>query len=179
MRTLPTIIASMLCSACLAQQGGAPPVGERSGGEASTAASEPEPVSEGREDAAVDRSTARRDEIDFDAVEEIDIESLPPVAEETCLSSREIRRFSALSDEFVLLEARRDEYYLLTLFPGCIGVRSSIEIALISDLDRVCSNSAASIGYRGVRGRETCPIQRIERVEDRASAERLVETRSR
>src|SRR5690606_3528829 len=74
----------------------------------------------------------------IEEIEEIDIDDLPPPAEETCFYSRDIDRFSALSDSFVLLRDRSRKYYLLTMFPGCVGLDQSIRIALISDLQRVC-----------------------------------------
>ena len=111
-------------------------------------------------------------------IEEIDIDDLPPPAEETCFYSRDIDRFSALSDSFVLLRDRSRKYYLLTMFPGCVGLDRSIRIALISDLQRVCANAAPIIGYEGQGGADTCPIMKIESVEDREAAERLVELRS-
>jgi len=110
---------------------------------------------------------------------QIDIGDLPPPAEETCFYSRDIDRFTALSDSFVLVEDRGVAHYLLTLLPGCVGVDRSLRIALISDLQRVCANAAPRIGYDGPGGPETCPIIKIEAVEDRAAAERLVEMRSR
>jgi hypothetical protein len=68
---------------------------------------------------------------------------------------------------------------LLTVFPGCIGLESAIGITIESRLSRVCSNSSADIGYRGVSGRhETCPIQKVEAVPSEADARRIAELRS-
>jgi len=125
--------------------------------------------------AVLTSSPAQEDE---DEIEAIDINEMPPVAEEACFQSAEIRDFDALSDEFVLVENRRGEVFLLTMFPGCRGLGSSIQIALVSDLNRVCSNSAARIQFRGTELVDTCPIVKIESVEDKESGERLAEIRS-
>ena len=114
------------------------------------------------------------------AEREIDVDAIPAAAEEACFLVRNIRDFDPLTDEFVLLEGRRDESYLLTMFPGCFGLRNAHGIAIESDLSRVCSNSGADIRYRGLSGRgETCPIRAVEAVEDEAAAAELVRQRSR
>jgi hypothetical protein len=109
---------------------------------------------------------------------EVDADTIPPTAEEACFMVREIRDFDPLSDEFILVEARKDENYLLTMFGVCIGLRNAHRIAISSYLSRVCSTSAGDITYRGLTGTETCRIRKVEAVEDKASAKRLVELRS-
>jgi Family of unknown function (DUF6491) len=114
---------------------------------------------------------------------EIDIEGgAPPPKEdkEACFNVREARSFSALDDRFVYLEGPRDEHFVLTMFPGCIGLEDSIQIAISNELSRVCSIDTAEVTYRGLGGNlEACSIRRVEAVEDRAAAEALVESRKR
>lgn len=114
------------------------------------------------------------------ATKTVDARELDPRAEEACLVVRQIRNFDALGDRYVFVEGRRSERYLLTMLPGCIGLRSAFGIAIESRGSRVCTGSGADIRYRGLGGRtETCPIRRVETVEDKASAEQLVELRAR
>ncbi|HEX6998595.1 MAG TPA: DUF6491 family protein [Gammaproteobacteria bacterium] len=116
---------------------------------------------------------------DADEVKEVEIGDGPPPSEESCFNVRDARSFDALDDEHVYVQARRDGHYLLTVFPGCIGLRDSFRIAISNDFSRVCSNSFASVTYRGVSGLETCRIRRVESVEDKEAAEALAASRRR
>ena len=103
----------------------------------------------------------------------------PPVAEDACFMTREIRGFDAISDQFILVEGRRDEYFLLTMFAGCFGLDNAFGISIRSNLSRVCSNSAAKIAYRGPGGRrETCSIRGVESVDSKEAAEQIVAQRT-
>jgi hypothetical protein len=129
--------------------------------------------------AAQDDGEDARDDAETD-VTEVDAASIPPTAEEGCFNVREVRNFDALSNEFVFVEGRGDEMFLLTMFSNCIGLRDSFEIAIQSRMSRVCSNSSADIRYRGLdRGLDTCQIVKVEKVDDKAAAEALAESRSR
>lgn len=109
----------------------------------------------------------------------VDARELEPLAEDACLVVRDIRSFDALDDSHVFVAGRRGQAYLLTMLPACIGLRSALGVAFESRLARVCSTSAASLRYRGFGNREeTCPIRQVEAVEDKSSAERLVELRA-
>jgi hypothetical protein len=110
---------------------------------------------------------------------QIDITGGEPPAEEACFNARQARSFSALDDRHVYIRARRDEHYLLTMFPGCVGLGSSLRIGVSQIVGRVCSNDTALVTYRGISGTDTCPIRRVEAVEDRASAQALVNFRKR
>lgn len=115
-----------------------------------------------------------------DAAREVEIAGDAPPAEETCFNVREVRNFSGLDDRYVYLETLRDEHFVLTMFPGCFGLEDAIQIAISNQLSRVCSVDTAKITYRGLGGDlESCPIRRVEAVEDRAAAEALVESRKR
>ena len=120
-----------------------------------------------------------RDDTETDATP-VDAASIPPTVEDGCFYVREVRSFDALNNEFVFIEGRSDEMFLLTMFPNCIGLRDSFEIAIQSRMSRVCSNSSADIRYRGVDRRlERCQIVKVEKVDDKAAAEALAEARSR
>jgi len=111
--------------------------------------------------------------------ETIDANELAPAAEPACFIARDVRNFDALDDRFVFVEGRRGEAYLLTMAGTCIDLRNSPGIAIQSDASRVCSTSGAQIRYRDMGRRQTCLIRRVEAVEDKAAAERLIETRRR
>jgi hypothetical protein len=110
---------------------------------------------------------------------EVEIGDGPPPSEEACFNVRQARSFDALADEFVYVDGGGDDHFLLTMFRGCIGLRDSLRIAISNDFSRVCSNSFATITYRGLGELETCRIRRVEAVEDKAAAEALVESRTR
>lgn len=113
-------------------------------------------------------------------VTELDADAIPQTAEEACFVVREVRNFDALTDEFVYVEGAHDEEFLLTMFSRCVGLRNAFGIAVSSRMSRVCSNSSAEITYREFGGRlATCLIAKVEGVEDKATAEALVESRSR
>lgn len=114
------------------------------------------------------------------AAEDGDLEAWAvPHTEEACFRSSEIRDFDTLSDRFVLLETIKRETFILTMFEGCVGLRSTMEIALVSDLNRVCSNSNASVRYRGALGQSTCPIVTVESVDDKEAGKWVAAMRER
>ena len=116
---------------------------------------------------------------DADKPREIDITGGPPPSEEACFFVRDARNFSALDDEYVYIEGRRNEHFLLTMWPGCIGLEGALNIALSNELNRVCSIDSATVTYRGLGQLQSCRVRRIEAVEDRAAAEALAEFRKR
>jgi hypothetical protein len=69
------------------------------------AAQQGAPVAESTDDANV-------------AEQEVDAADAPPAAVEACFFVRDIDDFDALSDEFVLVEGRGDENYLLFAIAG-------------------------------------------------------------
>lgn len=140
---------------------------------AAALAQEP-PVEDGQGESSEDDLTE-----ELEIIDQIDVNDMIPATEETCFQSMQIRGFQALTDEFVLLENIRDEFFLLSMFPGCPGLQGDLGIALVSDLNRVCSNSNAQVRYRGSDGGlTTCPIMKIESVESRQAGRRVAELRS-
>jgi hypothetical protein len=129
-------------------------------------------------------ATAQQDAPEAEAAEDanaaekqVDAADAPPEAEEACFYVRDIDDFDALSDEFVLVEGRGDENYLLTMWAGCFGLEGAVGIAVSSPMSRVCSTSGAEIRYRGLGRLETCRIRAVEAVESKEVAEALVEQR--
>jgi hypothetical protein len=110
-------------------------------------------------------------------VKQVEIDGGEPPAEKACFNVREVRNFDALDDRFVYVEGRGDERFLLTMLPGCIGLRGALGIAISNDFSRVCSLDTARITYRGLGSVETCTIHDVEAVEDKAAAEALVKAR--
>ena len=120
-----------------------------------------------------------QDEADAPKPVDVDAKGEPP-SQEACFNVREVEDFSALDDLHVYLEGRRsDQHYLLTMFQGCVGLRGAIGIAISNEISRVCSNDNARVTYRGFGRVETCPIEKVEAVEDRESAEALATVRSK
>ena len=103
-----------------------------------------------------------------------------PSAEPACFNVRAIRNFSALNDEYIYVQGRRDQHFLLTMERSCFGVRNAQDIAISNIVSRVCSNSLAEVTYRRFgNALETCWILAVEAVEDRAAATAIVEIRTR
>jgi hypothetical protein len=115
---------------------------------------------------------------DVASEKEVDAAAAPPEAEEACFFVRDIDDFDALSDEFIFVEGRGDENYLLTMWSGCFALDGAVGIAVSSPMSRVCSTSGAEIRYRGLGRLESCRIRAVEAVESKEIAEALVEQRS-
>jgi hypothetical protein len=111
------------------------------------------------------------------AEKEVDAADAPPAAEDACFFVRDINDFDALSDEFIFVEGRGDDSYLLTMWAGCFGLEGALGIAVSSPMSRVCATSGAEIRYRGLGRQETCRIRDVEAVASKEAAEALVEQR--
>ena len=113
-------------------------------------------------------------------VEEIVIDAnAPPLTEAGCFSIRGVHNFSSLHDQYLYVEGRGNSHYILTMDRRCLGLRNAQEIAIENHRDRVCSNSQATVSYRGVGGRrDTCGIRTIEKLEDKNAARTLMEIRT-
>ena len=112
-------------------------------------------------------------------VEEVVIDvNAPPSTEPGCFSVRRVRNFSPLSDGALYVDGGGSNHFLLTMDRNCFGLRSAEDIAIDNHTDRVCSNSQASVTYRGVGGRlDSCGIRTVEAVEDRMAARTSAEAR--
>ncbi len=107
--------------------------------------------------------------------EPISMDAPPPVP--ACFSVRGISNFAALNNQFLFIEGRRDNHFLLTLGRACFGIRGADNIAISNHIDRVCPNSQAKVTYVRFGDVEECMINQIEAVADRETAEMLVERR--
>jgi hypothetical protein len=116
---------------------------------------------------------------DADPPPQVDITGGPPPSEEACFFVRNIRSFSSFDDRHIYLEGRRSEHFLLTMYPGCIGLSGAIDIALSNELNRVCSIDSATVTYRALGQLQTCNVRQVEAVEDRDAAKALAEFRKR
>lgn len=124
-------------------------------------------------DGAADTAAGEAEEVVLDP-------NTPPSTAPACFSVRGVRNFSALHNQYIYVQGRRDQHYLLTMERSCLGLRSSEGIEIENHTDRVCSNSQAGVSYRASGGRlETCYIRQVEAVEDRAAARIIVESRTR
>jgi len=102
-----------------------------------------------------------------------------PKAEKACFRVRYTRSFDAVDDRFVYVRCVQDKHYLLTMDNACLGLQNSIAVAVANGYDRVCSNDRAFITYREFDQTRRCGILKVERVEDRAAALKLVELRKK
>ena len=124
------------------------------------------------------REPTAEDAANTTAEKTIDASFAPPAAEEACFLVRDIDDFDALSDELVFVEGRGNDNYLLTMWPGCFGLKGALGIAVSSPMSRVCSTSGAEIRYRGLGRLEICRIRLVEAIESKEAAEALLEQRS-
>lgn len=103
-------------------------------------------------------------------------EGLPP-SEEACFNSRNARNFDAISDDFIYLEERRGNHFLLTMDGSCFALAGATGIAISNQMSRVCSRDFARVSYRAIGQVESCRIRRVERVDSKAAAEQIAESR--
>jgi len=104
-------------------------------------------------------------------------EDAPPAAD-ACFNVRDVLSFEALHDKYVYVRCRRGKHYLLTMENICLGLRNSLAITVANDFNRVCSQDRATITHEGLGGTSRCLILWVEKVEDRAAAQALVERRT-
>ena len=105
-------------------------------------------------------------------------EGEPPAAK-ACFNVRDVLSFDALHDKFVYVRCRHGRHFLLTMENICLGLRNSLAIAVSNDFNRVCSQDRATITYQGLGRTARCLILRVEAVDDRAAAQKLVERRTK
>ncbi len=126
---------------------------------------------ESESEAGTDAAASEAEDVEIDA-------NAPPSAEPGCFSARRVRNFSPFSDVNLYVDGGGGSHFLLTMDRNCFGLRNAQGIAIDNHMDRVCSNSQASVTSRGVGGRlESCGIRTVEAVEDRAAARAIAEAR--
>jgi len=104
-------------------------------------------------------------------------EGEPPAAK-ACFNVRDVLSFDALHDKFVYVSCRHGRHFLLTMENICLGLRNSLAIAVSNDFNRVCSQDRAMITFEGLGRTSRCLILWVEKVDDRAAAQELVERRT-
>ena len=98
--------------------------------------------------------------------------------ERACFSTDRIRNFDGLSENFLYIEIKSTEMYLLSLRNRCFGLRSAKVIAFKDTLRRVCSDDRfVDIVIRDMSRPMVCRIENIERVESKAEAQALAADR--
>ncbi len=99
-------------------------------------------------------------------------------SERTCINVRSISGFNPLSDRELLVTAIVNDHYLFTVTGICPGLRSADSIAISDPTSRICNDSFGSITYTDfAHGKQTCRVDRIERVADIEEARDIVKIR--
>lgn len=98
--------------------------------------------------------------------------------ERACFNTDRVRNFDGLSDNFLYIEIKSTEMYLLSLRNPCFGLRSAQVIAFKDTLRRICSDdSFVDIVIRDVSRPMSCRVENIERVESKAEAQAIAADR--
>lgn len=92
-----------------------------------------------------------------------------------CVNARLADNFDALSDRYVYVEARGNDFYLFTMNGNCFGLRNAKGIALKDTTSRICSDGFGEIVYRDMGSTRSCRIGKIENVESKDDARAIVE----
>jgi hypothetical protein len=108
---------------------------------------------------------------------EIDANDALPPSNRACFYRRDALNFDAISDQFIYVEGRRDQHFLMTTDGTCAALAGTNAIAISSRMMRICSNNYTRISYRSADQVETCRIRKVERVDSEAAAETLAESR--
>lgn len=95
-----------------------------------------------------------------------------------CFRARDVHDFDAIDDHHVVVEARRADYYLLTLEGACSGLLFARGITIADAMSRVCGDGSAWLAFEHAgTGVKRCRIVAVERVDDPETAKaRLLES---
>ncbi|HUF17504.1 MAG TPA: DUF6491 family protein [Thermoanaerobaculia bacterium] len=100
------------------------------------------------------------------------------VAERECVNSQNIYDYDVLDDHHVVVEARSNDYYLLTLQEPCSGLAFARGIAIADAMTRVCGDGSAWVSFdQAIGGSKRCRIIGVERVGDTEEAEAIIQSR--
>jgi len=106
-----------------------------------------------------------------EADEAIEVES-----ERVCILTRNVEDFDALSDKYIVVEERRNKFFLLTMDRSCSGLRNAHTIGFKTTTARICSERAGNeIVYSDLGSPRTCRIDTIVPVENKDDARAIVE----
>lgn len=97
---------------------------------------------------------------------------------EECFNVRDVRDFDYIDDYHVLVEARLDQHYLLTLERVCFGLMNANSLAIEHTTNRICSNVRATLTFEDFQISKRCVISTVEWVESKATAVKVVQNRS-
>ena len=100
--------------------------------------------------------------------------------EVVCFNSDRVRNWDGLSDDYLFIEIKSDERYLMTMKSRCFGLKGAQVFAFKDTMRRVCSDdSFTEIVIRDMGSPMRCSIDTFEKVESKAAAEELVAERER
>ncbi|MGI9201655.1 MAG: DUF6491 family protein [Woeseiaceae bacterium] len=98
--------------------------------------------------------------------------------ERACFNVDRVRNFDGLTDNFLYIEIKSTEMYLLSMRNQCFGLRSAQVIAFKDTLSRICSDdSFVDVVIRDVSRPMSCRVENIERVESKAEAQAIAADR--
>lgn len=104
---------------------------------------------------------------------------VPPTgSEEACFSVHRLKSIAPLHERFIWVEVRGGRSFLLTLEQPCWAALQSTQLSFESDFTRICDGGRAWLVYAAGSGLGRCRVLHVERVADRAEAERLVAERA-
>lgn len=97
-----------------------------------------------------------------------------PAAERVCVLVRDIHDFDPIDDQHLVVEARLDRFYLLTV-EGCSGLSFARGISIAGRSSEICGDGFDWLSFEdpGV-GLKRCRVTRIQPVEDLEAARLLV-----
>jgi hypothetical protein len=104
--------------------------------------------------------------------------SAAPPAEHPCFNIRNVDSFSPLHPRYVYLRLITDRHYLLTLDHIYTSLPYATRIAISEAFTRVCSETGARLTFVDAGRRVSCRIVRVETVESREAAKKLVDERT-
>ena len=98
-------------------------------------------------------------------------------SEVLCFNSDRIRNFDGLSDNYLYIEIKSTEMYLMSMQHQCFGLKSAQVFAFKDTMRRVCSNDSFTEIVVNDIGATTCRIDTFEKVESKEAAKALVAER--
>jgi hypothetical protein len=101
-----------------------------------------------------------------------------PPAREACFKLRNVDSFTPLHGRYVYVRVRSDEHYLLTLDSIYPHLKTASGIAIEGGWGTICSDTGAVLVFADYDRPVRCRIIKVEAVESKDAAQRLVEERT-
>jgi len=99
-------------------------------------------------------------------------------AAKVCIDTTRVRNFDPISDDFLFIEERTNQFYLITMRNSCFDLRNARAIAFTENLRRVCSgDNFADIVISSMGRPMSCRIGDLEKVENKQAAVAIAEER--